>query len=62
MNEPIPANMRTSFKVQKISGMNYTGADESFLSGGGIQLNVLNSVVKDVGILTGCGPAHGSRF
>ena len=40
VNKPIPANARTSFAVQAISGMNFTGADESFVSGGGIRLSV----------------------
>jgi hypothetical protein len=61
VNQPIPADMRTTFKVQKISGMNYTSADEDFLSGGGIQLNVLNSIVKEFSIHTGCGSAIGKH-
>ena len=62
VNQPIPADMRTTFRVQKISGMDFVGADESSGSGGGIQLNVLNSVVKDFLIVTRCGTAHGSHF
>ena len=61
VNQPIPADMVTTFKVEKISGMNYTGADESFMGGGGIQLNILNGMVKTFFVVTGCGPATGQH-
>ena len=60
VNKPIPANARTSFAVQAISGMNFTGANESFVSGGGIRLSVSSSVVNFVSILTHCGPGSAS--
>ena len=62
VNEPLPANTIASFDVQKISGMNYTGAGESFLSAGGIRININNSVLANVTMFTHCGGGGTSGF
>jgi hypothetical protein len=62
VNEPLPANTVVSFDVQKISGMNYTGAGESFLSAGGIRINIMNSVLTSVTMFTHCGGGGTSGF
>jgi hypothetical protein len=63
VNKPLPANTLTSFDVQKISGLNYTGAGESAMSGGGIRFNITNSaLMSNVLVLTHCGGGGTSEF
>ena len=62
VTKPLPANTLTVFDVQKISGVNYTGAGESAMSGGGIRFHINSSVVSGVLVETGCGGGGTSGF
>ena len=55
--KPIPANSRSSFRVQSISGMNFTGgADENFIFGKGVRLSFQIHDISLVSMLSACGP------